>query len=393
MSNSKSLFIILFLTVLTASLSVSVAAPYLTVYWNGFIESGVGIAIIMSAYSFAKIIAGPLGGKISSKTGISILIKSGSMLCLLSSAVYVFLPSETIFLVIAQISCGFGIGLIRPLSIALLCINSKNGSSGKVLGIFEISFYLSLIIGPVLGGILYEFFGMKVLLQAILILNSLCFLASLFIPKNFNMNENRYISTPAVYNKEIVNLIFYMFTRAFGIAAIAVFLPILLSVKYNASGMIIGGMLAEISLVSAVSLPFLGHITDRFDRSSCLVYSSSVVSLLTISIPFADSISMLFILGTLIGIFAAFTKVASMTLLAESCIKYELPWYLGIFNTGMNLGFLCSVFIGGIMSKYYGETDIIFYLYGMLGLVGTVVFFMGTMAQSIRQDSKTYSFP
>jgi len=367
-----------FILVLTTSTAVSLTSSYLTIIWDARLNSGISFAFVMASYSLAKIIVAPLAGYYSTKFGVVFFMKTGALLCALCFAGYTFLPADTYVYVLMQVLCGFGLGLIRPMTMALLCFDCEIRSKGRALGILELAFYISLATGPVLGGLIYQLYGPIWLFRTAFII---CFLG---LGATFTLTETIATENNSVNNHHIdiirrKGLFFiYFFCRAFGVIAISAFLPILLKHKQSTSLISIGLVIMTVSLSSAVSLPFFGKLSEKINKMAGLTLSSIAVSALTSFLPYISDLSLLFVSVTALGLCASFAKACSMNILAEEIARRDIALGMGILNSTMTFGFMIAAFTGGVIIKYY-NIDTVFYIFGFIGILGTLLMNAGSV--------------
>ncbi len=110
---------------------------------------------LAAAFGGAYIIGSPLFGNIADKRGKKKVILVGLIGFSLSNFIYIFATDIT-DLYIARIIEGFFAAAILPPAIALTAQLSPKENRGRYLGLLGASQTTGIIIGPLLGGVLYE---------------------------------------------------------------------------------------------------------------------------------------------------------------------------------------------------------------------------------------------
>lgn len=154
-------------------LSFTMAMFESTFAWLAAAKVGFGPAQLGATFAiigiFGIIVQGMLIGKLVKRFGDANLVKFGSMLCALG-LVFIFLAPNTMFLITSTIVFMIGNSLMGPTSSSLVTKQSTEGQ-GAALGLFQSFSSLGRILGPVVGGGLYELsMGLPYISGAVLLL-------------------------------------------------------------------------------------------------------------------------------------------------------------------------------------------------------------------------------
>jgi MFS transporter, DHA1 family, tetracycline resistance protein len=145
---------ILFLIVATELIGFGLIIPVLPQLALKFNTSSIMIGLLMASYSIAQFFAAPLLGYFSDKIGrkpVLLLSKFGTVLSYLILAVS---QSYTLFL-IARLLDGFTGGNISVVRAYVADVTSEKDRP-KGMAIIGISFGFGFIIGPAIGGLIYQ---------------------------------------------------------------------------------------------------------------------------------------------------------------------------------------------------------------------------------------------
>lgn len=144
-------------------LNSTMLATSLVTLCNSFkISTGSGAILITSLY-VTSTIAQPLMGRLADRFSAKKINTLGFVLVLLAALIGIWAPAFW-WLVISRIILGLGTSAAYPSAMAL--INKKYADEGKtvpgnVLGVMAVSGQVSMVLGPVLGGLLTQTFGWK----------------------------------------------------------------------------------------------------------------------------------------------------------------------------------------------------------------------------------------
>jgi MFS family permease len=144
-------------------LNSTMLATSLITLCNSFkISTGSGAILVTSLY-VTSTIAQPLMGRLADRFSAKRINFLGFILVLIAALIGIFSPSIT-WLIVSRIILGLGTSAAYPSAMTL--INQKYALEGRqvpgrILGIMGVSSQVSMVLGPVLGGVLTQYFGWK----------------------------------------------------------------------------------------------------------------------------------------------------------------------------------------------------------------------------------------
>ena len=379
-SEDKRLFRVLFAIVFALVMGFSVVNPFLPIYLRNITGTGVMITLVFSGYALAKIVFSPLAGRYSDLTNRRRYIFTGLALHTAIAFIFFLLPQSILVIIVLRFCQGIATALVRPIAQAYVGDMSLENHEGAVMGTFDISFYLALAIGPLVGGIIGEPLGYRglFLVSFLLCLFALT-LAIIFIwdkhgsPMTVEMapGNNRW---SVIFNTRILQGLFcYIFSRSFGLILVPIFLPLFLSSQLHIGYRGIGICLAAGSLCTALLLRPMGKLSDRTDRRQLIVIGGVLSGVTILLLPFADGLWNATFLILCLSLFSAISLPASTAILVEEGKRHGLGYTMGIFHSVMNGGFVIAPLLGGILYDLF-TLQSVFYFAGMTGVTGTVIF-------------------
>jgi len=331
--------------------------------------TGVWLGSAFTGFFLAKLLVGCLAGILADKTGPRpLLIFSILLGTLIPVGSLFYHPSLPIYLV--QFGLGIVIGIIKPVSMAVIGAESSEEYGGKSFGLYNTFFYAALIGGPLLGGFLYH---QKNPVPVILSL-FLCMLASLLIltllPGDISLSQknSRKPVSGIIAEKggEFLNLLLAVAGRTAGIAVIISFLPVLMMEKLPYNSLALGMFFSLPTLVTCLALPLSGRLADHFNKIfltliGMLICASSLLFVGKVQTP-TGIIALLL----LMGIGSAISIPASMS--EASIISNEQGKTMGAFYGAANLGFILGPLLGGLAIKTKGLPGA-FWVIGTIGIL------------------------
>lgn len=385
--DGKTVFLLLFTAAFASSTSVAALYSFLPLYWQAQGVWGTALTLILCGYALIKIVVGPAGGWASRHVRPEVLVVIGVSMILLTSAGYLTLPPTFAVFFILQLLQGAGIGLIRPLAMTIISNCAGHAKKGRILNYFEISFYLSLALGPVLGGTFHDSFGLNTLFRSCLILNGVALGATLPLLICYRPHH---APAPAPQKESTIpsgmttRLFYYAFTRAFGIFAMSLMLPLWLGTRLEYSYLEIGLLVGATHLASVLTLSLSARWVDR-KAEFFVIWGSLLSSLLLLFIPLTESYFVFTLIAIATGCLSALAKGGSIKMLVASNEKKHLGIAIGTYQSFMNCGFLAASFSSGLFTSSSIDFGLIFVLCACVNLAGTLILMKFHYHPSIKQ--------
>jgi MFS family permease len=380
----------LFLVNFLICLGFGIVDPFFSVYATTHGATGFHLAILFSGYALAKTIFSPVLGWWSDHIGRRNMIIAGLFTYALISLGYLFFPAPLplIFLRFLQ---GMAVSLVRPLSLAFVGDMAPAQREGTVMGTFDISFYAAFAVGPVVGGLIKDAVGFPGIFLSLFCLTVLAMVAAMFFVrssgKEAGKSNRKEISAGLLEvlsftkSRKLIALCGFIFSRSFGIVLFSMFLPILMHEDLKLKGIEIGIIMGSATIVTALLLVPMGHLSDRVKKKDRLVIIGGAgAALLTCLLPLAATFQQLLILSIGIGFASVLSLPASAALLVEEGNRLGMGMTMGSFNSAMNLGSVLAPLMGGTAFGLLGMKGL-FFSAGLIGMAGTVFYLACTVQQ------------
>ena len=189
---------------------------------------------------------------------------------------------------------GFGGGGFHPQSLAILSAKYRE-QKAFALGIHDSSANLGEVIGPLALGFLLNFFDWRTSLQIWAIPGLTIGLLYAAFGSEGNLapprarDYRRALWEDVIKNRAVFGLVAVSTLRAMGQTALAVFLPLYLSLHLKLSAGVVAAYMSILFLFAGIAPAFVGWISDRFGYKSLIIVFSFLSFATIVAIPFLGS--------------------------------------------------------------------------------------------------------
>jgi len=189
---------------------------------------------------------------------------------------------------------GFGGGGFHPQSLAILSAKYRE-QKAFALGVHDSSANLGEVIGPLALGFLLNFFDWRTSLQIWAIPGLTIGLLYAAFGSEGNLapprarDYRRALWEDVIKNKALFGLVAVSTLRAMGQTALAVFLPLYLSLYLKLSAGVAAAYMSILFLFAGIAPAFVGWISDRFGYKSLIIVFSFLSFATIVAIPFLGS--------------------------------------------------------------------------------------------------------
>jgi DHA1 family multidrug resistance protein-like MFS transporter len=365
-------FPILALGVFSATLGMGIVSPLLPLYADAMGATGIWLGIIIAAFAISHGIITPIAGRLSDRSGRKPFLGIGLLVCSIVSLGYIW-AANVYQLALVRLINGAGAAMTTPIALAYVGDLSPEGEEGKWMGYAQAAFFSGFGIGPLMGGVLTDHFGMTVCFSTMGGLNLLAFLVALFfLPE---VRRRKMATSPPLSFKEmrasgIIKGIFsFRLTESIGRGSITTFLPIF-AAMIGLSITRIGILLAVTILTLSMLGPVGGMIADRFNRRFLIVLGQSIFTIAMVAIPMTNSFEPLFSVLLIQGISGAICIPAASAMIVKEGRSYGMGSAMSALFVAMGIGMATGPLLGGVVADFV-NIDSVFYVAAGMGVIGT----------------------
>ena len=253
---------------------------------------------------------------------------------------------------------GFGGGGFHPQSLAILSAKYRE-QKAFALGVHDSSANLGEVIGPLALGFLLNFFNWRTSLQIWAIPGLTIGLLYAAFGSEGNLapprplDYRRALWEDVIKNKAVFGLVAVSTLRAMGQTALAVFLPLYLSLHLKLSAGVAAAYMSILFLFAGIAPAFVGWISDRFGYKSLIIVFSFLSFATIVAIPFLGSGLLLAGgLGALGALLWALRPVIVSAAMGAAPQELSGSIVALIYGANMGVSFLAPVSAGLIADAY-----------------------------------------
>jgi len=357
-------------------LGVGIVAPLLPLYAENLGATGIWIGIIFASFSISRTIIMPIVGWLSDRRGRKLFLCIGLLSYSIVSLGYIWADSVSQLTLVRLIN-GATAGMILPIAQAYVGDISPGGEEGTWMGYFNAAFFTGFGLGPLLGGVLTDHFGMNVAFSTMGGLNLLAFLiAALFLPelKQRKMTTSLRPSFREIRNSSMMRGLFsFRLSFSIGRGSFAAFLPIFASIYIGLSPTRIGVLLAVNILLMSLLQLYGGHIADRFNRKLLVVIGGLTNLAFLALIPLGSNFWQLLGICALGSLGGAISIPAASALVVEEGRKFGMGPTMATFGMAFSIGMAVGPLLSGAIADSV-NVHTIFYFGASMVLIGTSLF-------------------
>jgi len=391
----KLIFITLFFSIFSTITGVGIVVPLLPVYARNLGAGGLYIGLIFGAFSLSRVFFLPYFGRLSDKKGRKPLIVAGLLAYTIVSVA--FLLSDTIgSLILIRLVQGVASAMLMPVIQAYVGDITPAGREGFTMGLFNMSVFFGLSLGPVLGGVIHDRLSLEAAFGGMGGLSLIGFLLSLvFLPPVRSERVVRRGQQLAgwkqlVRNREIAGLFFFRFAYTACIGIIWGFLPVLATAELALSSTTIGFLVMLGIFVSGIIQLPMGYVADHLNKKSMVIYGGLLVSGAVLFYVWADSVSKMVLASAMFGLGGGICMPA---LMATAVLIGEKTGAMGsvmaLLTVAHSVGMLAGSMLAGLMMDLF-RLRAAFPLGTALMFAGIVAF---TYATRFRQEPPPSGVP
>ncbi|MDQ1262234.1 MAG: hypothetical protein QG575_1415, partial [Euryarchaeota archaeon] len=168
-----------YLAVFVAVLGFSLVAPFFPRYVMDLGASYTMLGFIVSVYGAVQLVTQIPIGRLSDQMGRKKILLLGLATFSFLPLFYIYAKSANALLLIRALG-GLGASAVWPIAMALIIDQAEAKNRGAAMGRYNAAFFSALALGPLIGGMLYDFIGQNAPFYLWAILGAASFLVVYF---------------------------------------------------------------------------------------------------------------------------------------------------------------------------------------------------------------------
>ncbi len=374
-------FAVLSISLFASMLGLGIVSPLMSIFAEDLGATGVWLGAIFSGYFLARALIMPFIGRLSDQCGKRKIFLVLGLATLGFTSIGYILSRDVIQLMLARFLQGLGSGIVLPISLAYIGDITPDGKEGSYIGYINMARMAGWGSGPLVGGILMEWYGFE---MPFLIMGALAFLALAFVlillPEKEVQEQSHTQPRPTISYRTILNIpairgvVVFRVITAIGTGNLFSFFPLLadsLGIPPGDVGILLS---SRVLIMSFLQGPF-GILADRYDKTRLILLSGIGSAILMLLVPSTHTFWELLTLGIFIGLNWAMLIPASTGLAAEYGREHGMASVMSTINVGMSIGMVIGPLTSGVIMDLF-NIQAIFYYGGFMAILGSLVFFI-----------------
>ena len=358
-SLNKKIFGTLFFSLLATITGVGIVVPLLPVYASHEGAGGLYIGLIFGAFSISRTFLLPLFGRWSDRKGRKPFILIGLVSYAFVSVAFIIF-TRVPHLIIIRFFQGIASAMIMPVIQAYVGDITPSGREGFVMGLFNMSLFFGLSLGPVAGGVINDHFSLPAAFVCMGILALVgAGLSYWLLPTTRDEAVLRKGRPPLEWSailgdRVIIGLFIFRLVYTASIGVIWGFVPVLADAAFDVTSSQIGILVMLGVLVSGIVQTPMGYLADRISRKAMILTGGALAGLAVLSFQWAQSYTHLLATSVVFGLGGG---VAMPALMAVAVLKGHQTDSMGsvmsVLTVGHSLGMLIGALAAGMMMDWW----------------------------------------
>ncbi|MFB1049402.1 MFS transporter [Paraliobacillus sp. JSM ZJ581] len=354
----SSVLIVVILAIFTDMLMYGLVVPFLPVHAESLGASQSEIGLLFASYALALFLTTPFFGALADKVGRKKLLVLGLFALAVTTLIYAFATSFWI-LVLARLLQGLAAAIPWTAGLALLAEVFQKEERGKAMGMAMSGQAGGVLLGPPIGGWLYEFGGYHlpffIATGIALITAILCLVLLRKIPET--KTENFTSPFKILRNRNVLIIAGVAVVGASVFSSIEPTLPIHFNEKLEISTGVIGVLFLVVTLGYGVTSPLIGSISTKIGHVKTIrigiIMAAIVLPLNTLPTLVWLQVVTLVLLGITLGMILtpALPKLADISQEAGA-VSQGLTY--AVYNTSYSFGMMVGPVVASILTGRLG---------------------------------------
>jgi len=376
--------VVLSFAILVSMIGFGLIMPFLPIYAEDFGASDSEIGIMVGVFAIVRLFFSPIGGWLADRVGRKPSMVFGMfMYC---GVMFLFGIAETITeLFIYRGLQGAASGLVWPVALAYVGDVVAEEDRGKAMALYSLMFATGMAVGPLLGGIISEWYSLEV---AFYFTSLLALLSAILL--QWKVKESHKGISPGHRNNFLTILREFRlrsitndprtftgvsagaFAIFFGMAILYPMLPIYGKGELGLSNWHIGVVFAMIGFVQVVFMFPAGSLADRVGKKKLIIAGSLIAALFSGAIVLAVDFWTLIIIVALYTLGRSIARPLFPAIISSLTAKENRGKGMGIYTLAQNLSFATGAMSSGYISEFMGR-DYPFLLAAVIGFLGVLI--------------------
>ncbi len=375
----------------------------------GLTSTHIGFAVF--AFALARVLTNVPSAMVSDRIGRRWILIAGALIAATGNVLSAFAGSLVTFIIFRFIA-GIGSSAFITVGIATTVDLSTPANRARLLSVFQWSFIAGITLGPLVGGFVAQFLGVRV---PFYVVGLVAVMSALWTMRMVPETRGRQVAQSSVNQPQAAPtprwnryafmlsrgylLIMLIFIAAFFVRGGGYFtlFPLIAKNDLGLSEGFVGIMQTLPAIASLVILPFVGAISDRYGRKSVIVPGMALYLMCLVILGYSASAllisaAVVFAIGIFVfGIAQGMEGPVPIAYVADVSPTDSQATAQGMARTIGDVALMVGGPLLGFVSDTWGSTEA---LYGTAVVVGVFmlifwVFARETAGRRVRQPNQT----
>jgi DHA1 family multidrug resistance protein-like MFS transporter len=330
---------ILGMAVFSSNLGNGIIAPLLPLYAKQLGASGVWLGVVFSGVAISSAIFMPLAGRVSDRYGRKIILSIGLLAVTLTSFAYVWADSIA-GLTVVRFLQGAAAAMVMPIAQAYIGDIAPEGEEGRWMGIFNAMFIAGFGSGPLMGGLLADYFGINVAFYTMGVLNLLAFLGvTIFLREVARRKTQTRISYRGIMSSRVTRGIFsYQVGVSANRGIMTTFLPVFATIYIGLSPAVVGMVLTIVIVANSLMQIPSGNLADRYSKRFLVILGCLGGAVAMYLVPHSRNLGILLVFMAMGSFFDAMAMPPALAMIVQEGRKYGMGITASVAYMGMGFG-------------------------------------------------------
>ncbi len=370
--------------------------PVFPVYITELGMGGIELGVLAASFALTRIVlAGPLGS-LSDNIGRKKVLVSSLLGFAIANIIYALAEHAWVMILARALEGAVSAGFF-PAANAFVSDMTTPENRGTAMGYLSTGNMTGFVIGPVVGGVLAEFLGIRLpfIVAAAISILALIFLAVLITePKRkhiINREKLPRIPLRTILSRDYASfgaLAVAMFANMFAIGVLEVAFTLDAVVRFGIGPLEIGGFFGVIGIFMILGNIGFGKLSDKRGRKWLIVSGAFIGTISMLLFAIATDTMGFYIAAAVLAIGMSMRGPAIQALIADLTDPTSYGRIMGLFGAVSNSAYVVSPTMSGYLFDITGTAFSSLLIAGGVSLIGGGVASVGISSDIIPASSK-----
>ena len=375
--------------------------PIFPTYITELGMGGIELGVLAASFAASRIfLAGPLGG-LSDTVGRKKILVYSLLGFAISNIVYAFAQDAWVMIAARAMEGAVSAGFF-PTANAFVSDMTTPENRGTAMGYLSTGNMVGFVIGPVVGGVLAEFLGIRlpfIIAAGVTLFTMLLLTILIQEPKRKIISLEK--KPPKVPLKEVLSraraaygaLGVAMFANMFAIGVLEVAFMLDAVVRFGIGPLEIGGFFGVIGIIMIIGNIGFGKLSDKSGRKWLIVIGAIIGTISMLMFATATDTFSFYIAGAVLAIGMSMRGPAIQAMIADLTDPGSYGRVMGFFGAISNSAYVVSPTMSGYLFDLDGTAISSLLIAGSVSLIGGLVAGVALPSDIKKEDVSEGSTP